>query len=616
MATITGFTASRMLAIENASVTSGAIDSAGRLQLKTKGGSTFDAGLVRDVAGIAIYEQRLNAFESTLTNYGSRLTTAESNKLDKNNGTASNLTSNQVRLTSTSIANLTATAHGFQIGPSNGSNLRADPNVLQSVNNGSAAVLYLNLHGGNVSIGTSSATVDVPGYLSLPKAPTAGSHSTNKTYVDGLDAARKTYVDNADSALTAYINKLVTGVSSTEITTAVDTVDKFRALAEGSYRVWGSGIALGFPSNYGFFTVTKYGTDGQVFYRQTPSGKIYIFGWNGSTNTVSWTTPILEGQSANLGDTVVNKLRIVRTDDVPSTTPAFIIGDVGGANVQIDSNEIVSMTNGAGDVLYLNADANNYNRVEVGKGGLVVVDSGLTVKGGGASIVGETAVTGAVVASGAIGGNGNGDTYFRRDGRASGTAHWTLGIDDTGEFVRSKTVYDRTNTGAINMHVTSAGTIYRTTSVRSSKVSIESAPESWADDVLKLQPRTWHDRGAAEHLALLLDRQASGESVDWENEDVPLMRRIPGFVVDEVEDAGLTDFVTYDVQGEPNGLAYDRFSAALVMLAKRQESEIQRLSQESSKWESIARLLGEHLGLQEQIEAIVTPESPEQLPAD
>lgn len=48
MATVTGFTASRMLEIESTSIVDGSIDEDGHLILTTKGGATIDAGSVFD----------------------------------------------------------------------------------------------------------------------------------------------------------------------------------------------------------------------------------------------------------------------------------------------------------------------------------------------------------------------------------------------------------------------------------------------------------------------------------------------------------------------------------------------------------------------------------------
>lgn len=60
MATVTGFTAARMLAIENASVVSGAINGSGHLILTTHSGSTIDAGN----ALVAIPEEAVNHWPS------------------------------------------------------------------------------------------------------------------------------------------------------------------------------------------------------------------------------------------------------------------------------------------------------------------------------------------------------------------------------------------------------------------------------------------------------------------------------------------------------------------------------------------------------------------------
>jgi hypothetical protein len=63
------------------------------------------------------------------------------------------LTTPGVRLTDTTELTLSSTGHAFQIGASNAANLAADANEIQARNNGAAAVLDLNPHGGAVNIG-------------------------------------------------------------------------------------------------------------------------------------------------------------------------------------------------------------------------------------------------------------------------------------------------------------------------------------------------------------------------------------------------------------------------------------------------------------------------------
>lgn len=309
--------------------------------------------------------------------------------------------------------------------------------------------------------------------------------------------------------------------------------------------------------------------------------------------------------------------------DVPSdTTHIRVEGNDG--HLQIDQNEVQCYNaDNSFRSFHLQPEGGN---VSIGPGGFT--SAGESKVTGKFSVTEEVSVTGPIVTNLALGGNGNGEVHYRRNARTDGTAHLTLGTDTNGEYLRSKTVYERTNTGTINMHVTSAGTFYRTTSRRDAKDAIEDGSQTWADGVLNLRPRTWFDRGNAETLADLLKRQSEGEEINWEDEDIPVLRRITGFVAEEVEEAGLSEFVTYDDDGEINGLAYDRIPAALVMLAQRQQGQIDTLIETvKSQQIEIDRLAGKvsrglmdpsrkpkrqaRLGVADRKEVINDEESPE-----
>lgn len=66
--------------------------------------------------------------------------------------TVDDITADTLRLTSTTEATLTSTAHAFQIGADGVANLIADANEVQARNNGVAASFLLNPHGGNVDL--------------------------------------------------------------------------------------------------------------------------------------------------------------------------------------------------------------------------------------------------------------------------------------------------------------------------------------------------------------------------------------------------------------------------------------------------------------------------------
>ncbi|QIK82982.1 hypothetical protein [Sanguibacter sp. HDW7] len=147
-------------------------------------------------------------------------------------------------------------------------------------------------------------------------------------------------------------------------------------------------------------------------------------------------------------------------------------------------------------------------------------------------------------------------------------------------YLISAGTYAYTGGSAANVGINTAGTFFRSTSRSDQKVAVEDAPAEWADAFWDLRPRTWIDRGDAERLADALAREAGVdpeghitpvEDVEWDTVMVEPLRRIPGFVAEEVEAAGLAGLVTYDRDGEVSGLSYDRMltAAVLAMRAER-----------------------------------------------
>lgn len=69
----------------------------------------------------------------------------------------------RLRLSSVSDLSPTSTAHGFMLGPQNGTNLAMDSNEIMARNNGAPSAIYLNNDGGDVHVGDSNSAVQVPG---------------------------------------------------------------------------------------------------------------------------------------------------------------------------------------------------------------------------------------------------------------------------------------------------------------------------------------------------------------------------------------------------------------------------------------------------------------------
>lgn len=106
---------------------------------------------------------------------------------------------------------------------------------------------------------------------------------------------------------------------------------------------------------------------------------------------------------------------------------------------------------------------------------------------------------------------------------------------------------------AANTYLTTAGTIQRTTSSRRYKQDIEDLEVDLAA-VLAMRPRTWRDK-----------RMVS--------EDPTTTLRIPGFIAEELDELGLTVFVTYEANG-PEAIQYDRLTAAHQLVLRDHEARL------------------------------------------
>ncbi|HAR5594529.1 TPA: structural protein, partial [Staphylococcus aureus] len=155
----------------------------------------------------------------------------------------------------------------------------------------------------------------------------------------------------------------------------------------------------------------------------------------------------------------------------------------------------------------------------------------------------------------------------------------SVGSDDAGDRIASNSIYRRTYSAAANLHITSAGTIGRSTSARKYKLSIENQYNDRDEQlehskaILNLPIRTWFDKAESEILARELreDRKLS--------EDTYKLDRYVGLIAEEVENLGLKEFVTYDDKGEIEGIAYDRLWVHLIPIIKNQQSKIEKLEE-------------------------------------
>jgi hypothetical protein len=149
---------------------------------------------------------------------------------------------------------------------------------------------------------------------------------------------------------------------------------------------------------------------------------------------------------------------------------------------------------------------------------------------------------------------------------SSGT---TIGANETRTFFQDPNIqmpFITTATAAANMRwgTTSNGRLFYIASARRAKYDIQDAEVNL--EALNLRPRTWFDMN--EYIE-------NGNSTEG-------LVRVPGFVAEEVLEAGLEEFVTYDAEGVVQGLSYDRMVAAIVPVVKHLNQEIEELKTQIS----------------------------------
>jgi hypothetical protein len=141
----------------------------------------------------------------------------------------------------------------------------------------------------------------------------------------------------------------------------------------------------------------------------------------------------------------------------------------------------------------------------------------------------------------------------------------TIGANSKRTFMQDPQIempFITTSTAAANTRWGTAtnGRIFYISSARRAKYDIQDAEVNL--EALNLRPRTWFDMN--EYIE-------NGNSTEG-------LTRIPGFVAEEVLEAGLEEFVTYDQDGIIQGLSYDRMVASIVPVIKHHQDKIIELT--------------------------------------
>lgn len=179
--------------------------------------------------------------------------------------------------------------------------------------------------------------------------------------------------------------------------------------------------------------------------------------------------------------------------------------------------------------------------------------------------------------------------YGSLSGDSAGTYLTANGSDPLnlmGAAVRSATIRDSAiTTAASQVLITNAtGTMGYPSSSRRYKVNIGDFKTD--KSILQAQPREWFDKGEAELIAETMSREAAGETVDWNHDELnfPVLEKNVGFVSEEIAEIGLERFVMKDLrpgqEGQLRGIHYDRLWIPLLPIVREHDEDIAALKEE------------------------------------
>lgn len=169
------------------------------------------------------------------------------------------------------------------------------------------------------------------------------------------------------------------------------------------------------------------------------------------------------------------------------------------------------------------------------------------------------------------------------------TGRLIISADDRSGLLKSTDSYGRTYSGSANGTITSNGVFGRITSAARYKLCIKNVETiNYAENILKLNPRSWVDKAGAESFAdYLTENDGCAEGLNESGVDIPYLDRHYGLIAEEVEQAGLKEYVSYGDRNEEGireteGIEYDRLWTLLIPvvrdLKKYAEEEINRLN--------------------------------------
>ncbi|AZS49225.1 chromosome segregation protein [Bacillus phage vB_BpsS-140] len=179
---------------------------------------------------------------------------------------------------------------------------------------------------------------------------------------------------------------------------------------------------------------------------------------------------------------------------------------------------------------------------------------------------------------------------------SSGNAYLRISQDGNGNFIQSVDFYNRTYSSAPNVHVTSLGTLGRSTSASKYKINIDLVDNDYLEDkILSLSTKSWYDKATAEGHAKFVEAYNSGRETEIDLDDLPPLKRHYGFIAEDLADNGLEMFVQRSGDGEIEGIEYDRLAVMTIPIIKKQKQGLDTLELKNQLLEDRVKQLEEKI---------------------
>lgn len=151
--------------------------------------------------------------------------------------------------------------------------------------------------------------------------------------------------------------------------------------------------------------------------------------------------------------------------------------------------------------------------------------------------------------------------------------HGPTGSPTTGTYVESPVILNRPYTLTANMVITSNGIIGIASSA--SRYKLDQRTMKLSDDLLNIPVKDWYDKTESEESDQLGEL---GVRTEPQQRIFETRTRTPGVVAEDVADVeGGESFVIRDLDGQTQGVAYDRLALAQIQVLARRVAELEKL---------------------------------------